>query len=239
MDWRATGILLSVRRHGENAVIIETLTAEHGRHAGLVRGGAGRKLASTLQPGNLLSLRWRARLSEHLGSFETELVHAYATVAMADREALATLESMRALACSLLPERDPVPNFFEATQELLDHLEDPAGRRRAYALWEIRLLSELGFGLDLLRCAATGETADLHYVSPKSGRAVGAGPGAEYADRLLALPSFLADHSVQPDRLGFYQALTMTGHFLERWAGQPLGMREMPPARKRLAALVA
>lgn len=239
MEWRATGILLSVRRHGETSAIIETLTAEHGRHAGLVRGGAGRKLAATLQPGNRLSLRWRARLSEHLGSFEAELAHSYAAEAMAEREALATLDSMRALACALLPEREPSAVMYRAVEAVLDKLGDEAERRRSYALWEILLLSELGFGLDLARCAATGANNDLRFVSPKSGRAVGEIAGEAYADRLLPLPPFLTGETPEPDRKGFHDALIMTGHFLERWAGQPLGMRTMPPARDRLVALVA
>jgi len=236
MEWRANGILLSVRRHGENAAIIEALTAEHGRHAGLVRGGAGRKLAATLQPGNYLSLRWRARLAENLGTFETELIHSYASDAMADREALATLESMRAVASVLLPERSET-SLFDLTKLLLDVLADASARRIAYSQWEVALLAELGFGLDLRKCAAAGVTDDLCYVSPKSGCAVSRGAGEAYADRLLPLPVFLSTGSNQVDPSAFAQALTMTGYFLEHWAGQPLGLKSLPPARERLLSL--
>lgn len=236
MEWRANGILLAVRRHGENSVIIETLTAEHGRHAGLVHGGAGRKLAATLQPGNHLALRWRARLSESLGTFETELVHSYASEAMADREALATMDSMRAIACTLLPERAET-SLYALTVLLLDLLPEARARRVAYAQWEVALLAELGLALDLRSCAASGATEDLCYVSPRSGRAVSREAGAAYADKLLPLPGFLSRGGSAADRPEFADALIMTGHFLEHWAGQPLGLKNLPPARQRLAAL--
>jgi len=238
MEWRANGILLSVRRHGENGAIIEVLTEDHGRHAGLVRGGAGRKMASTLQPGNLLALRWRARLADNLGTFEAELIHGYASEAMADREALATLEAMRAVACALLPER-ATTSLFEITKLVLDLLGTAEARRVAYAQWEVALLAELGFGLDFKSCAATGKTDDLCYVSPKSGRAVGREAGAEYVERLLPLPLFLSTGGSRIDRPDFASALMLTGYFLERWAGNAVGLRALPPARERLAALAA
>ena len=236
MEWSANGILLSVRRHGENAVIIETLTAEQGRHSGLVHGGAGRKLAATLQPGNHLALRWRARLAENLGTFEAELIHSYASEAMADREALATVESMRAVACTLLPERAET-SLYPLTMLVLNLLAEPKARRVAYAQWEVALLAELGLALDLRRCAASGSVEDLCYVSPRSGRAVSREAGAAYADKLLPLPGFLAHGGSTAERPDFADALAMTGHFLEYWAGQPLGLKSLPPARLRLLAL--
>ena len=138
MEWRANGILLSVRRHGENGAIIEVLTEDQGRHAGLVRGGAGRKMASILQPGNLLALRWRARLADNLGTFEAELIHGYASEAMADREALATLEAMRATACSLLPER-AATSLFDLTKLVLNLLGNAEARRVAVSYTHLTL----------------------------------------------------------------------------------------------------
>jgi len=237
MEWRANGILLSVRRHGENAAIIETLTAEHGRYSGLVHGGAGRKLAATLQPGNHLALRWRARLAENLGTFEAELIHSYASEAMADREALATMDSMRAVACTLLPERAET-SLYDLTKLVLDVLAEAGARRVAYAQWEVALLAELGLALDLRSCAATGATDGLYYVSPRSGRAVSKDAGAAYADKLLPLPDFLSGGGSFADRAQLSDALHMTGYFLERWAGDPLGLKGLPPARMRLAALL-
>ncbi len=235
MEWRANGILLSVRRHGENGAIIETLTEAQGRHAGLVRGGAGRKLSATLQPGNLLALRWRARLAENLGTFETELIHGYASEAMANREALATLEAMRAVACTLLPERGTTP-LFDLTKLVLDLISNAGARRVAYAQWEVALLAELGFGLDFETCAATGSTENLCYVSPRSGRAVSQGAGSAYAERLLPLPAFLREGGTRIDLVEFAKALTLTGHFLKHWAGSAVGLNGLPPARERLAA---
>lgn len=236
MEWRAHGILLSVRRHGENAVIIDTLTAEHGRHSGLVRGGAGRKLAATLQPGNHLALHWRSRLADNLGTFDAELIHSFAAEAMADREALATLESLRALTSAFLPERAET-TLYDLTILVLHLLSDAPARRVAYAHWEVALLAELGFGLSLKNCAVTSETEGLSYVSPRSGRAVGRAAGAAYADRLLPLPAFLYEGGSQACERDFLQALTMTGYFLDRWARESLDFKALPPARMRLAAL--
>ena len=239
MEWRAEGILLSVRKHGESAAIIETLTAEHGRHAGLVHGGAGRRYAPTLQPGNQLSLTWRGRLPENLGTFATaELVRSRAAAALGDREALATLDSARALLTTLLPERAAMPDLYAGTLALFDALDEPDARRLGYAKWELLLLSELGLALDLRRCAVTGVREGLAYVSPKSGRAVTAETGADYADRLLPLPAFLTTDGVIPDRAALADALTMTGWFLETWAIQNGLDRPLPAARDRLVELL-
>lgn len=239
MEWRAEGILLSVRKHGESAAIIETLTAEHGRHAGLVHGGAGRRHAATLQPGNQISMTWRGRLPENLGTFSTvELVRSRAATALGDREALAMLDSARALLLTLLPERAAMAELYEGTRALLDALDDVEARRLAYARWEVMLLAELGFALDLDRCAVTGSRAGLAWVSPRSGRAVTGETGAGYADRLLPLPAFLTTRGIAPDRAALADALTMTGYFLETWAIQNSHDHPVPPARERLLALL-
>ncbi len=239
MEWRAEGILLSVRKHGENAAIIETLTAEQGRHAGLVHGGASRRFTAALQPGNQLLLAWRGRMAENLGTYTTaELVRSRAAMALADREALAILDSTRALLTTLLPERAAMPDLYAGTLALLDALGEPDARRLAYARWEVMLLSELGLALDLNRCAVTGSREGLAWVSPKSGRAVTAETGADYADRLLPLPAFLTASKVAPDRAALADALTMTGYFLETWAIQNDLDRPLPPARERLHALL-
>lgn len=238
MDWRDEGILLAVRPHGESAAIIETLTRTHGRHAGLVHGGQGSRLAPVLQPGAQLDLKWRARLSEHLGHFTVEPVRARAAAIMGDRAALAALNAAAALLVAFLPEREPNPDLYAETLALADALaardwDWPA----AYARWELGLLAALGFGLDLARCAATGATADLAYVSPRSGRAVSRQAGAAWADRMLPLPAFLADEA--PPTIGAVrEALGLSGFFLERWAC-PAFEREGPPeARARLLRLL-
>jgi DNA repair protein RecO (recombination protein O) len=212
MEWTDNGIVLSARRHGESGSILDVLTRAHGRHAGLVRGSKNRAL---LQAGNGLMVHWRARLEDHLGSFTLELAQARAGALMEGRDALMGLNAFSAVAGAALPERLAYPAVFDAAEILLGAMmqSDFGHWGPLYVRWEAGLLEALGFGLDLSQCAATGQTDDLIYVSPKSGRAVSRGPGADYAQRLLALPGFL---------LGG----------LERPNG-----RELPPARLRLESL--
>jgi DNA repair protein RecO (recombination protein O) len=233
MDWRDEGILLTVRPHGETSAIIETLTREHGRHAGLVRGGKRAAQSPTMQPGTQLALEWRARLSEHLGHFQIEPVRSRAAAIMSDRVALAGLNAMGALLVTLLPEREPNPAVYDATIDLADALAENAWDWPArYARWEIGLLTALGFGLDLTRCARTGTTEDLAYVSPRSGRAVSREAGGAWADRLLPLPG-RGRVSIGAVR----EAMRMTGFFLEHWACPAFERQGLPEARARLARL--
>jgi len=239
MDWSDHGIVLGARRHGETSVIAELLTRDHGRHLGLVRGGVGRRLRGVLQPGNEVAARWRARLSEHLGSFTIELEASRAAVLMAAPGPLAALNAACALASLAMPEREPHEAMFEATRELLDALEASEGAAArwgpAYVRWELRLLSEMGFGLDLSACAVTGQTDGLAYVSPRTGRAVCAQAAGPYVDRLLPLPAFLWDAGAPPPTPADIAAgLALTGHFLAHHLLSPHG-KALPPARLRLA----
>lgn len=235
MEWTDAGIVLSARPHGESGTILDVLTREHGRHAGLVRGSRNRAL---LQPGNGLAIHWRARLPEHLGSFTLELAQARAGALMESRQTLAGLNAFAAIAGAALPERMPYPAVFEAAGILLDAMmdQDFSHWGPLYVRWEAGLLEALGFGLDLSQCAATGSTADLVYVSPRTGRAVSREAGAEYAGRLLALPGFLQATTVMPDRAATRAGLALTGYFLAERIFKPNG-RELPPARLRLDAL--
>jgi DNA repair protein RecO (recombination protein O) len=238
MDWRDEGILLAVRPHGEASTIIECLTREHGRHAGLVQGGQGATLSPALQPGAQLLLDWRARLAEHLGHYRVELLRSRAAPIMADRAGLAALNAVGALLVTLLPEREPNPEIYEATLVLADALAAAEWDWPArYARWEVTLLAALGFGLDLTRCAATGRTEELIYVSPRSGRAVSRGAGGAWADRLLPLPGFLAGRT-EPTMGAVREALRMTGFFLESWACPAFEVKSVPEARARLARLL-
>jgi len=238
MDWRDEGILLTVRPHGETSAIIETLTREHGRHAGLVQGGKRAAMAPALQPGTQLSLEWRARLSEHLGHFRIEPLRSRAAQIMEDRAALAGLNAMGALLVAFLPEREPNPEVYAATVDLADALAAAEGDWPArYAFWELGLLRALGFGLDLGSCAATGATEDLVYVSPRTGRAVSRLAGAAWADRMLPLPGFLTGRG-QPNIGAVREALRMSGHFLEHWACPALERQGLPEARGRLLRLL-
>ncbi|HTO41400.1 MAG TPA: DNA repair protein RecO [Rhizomicrobium sp.] len=239
MEWTDDAIVLSVRAHGETSAIVEALTRHHGRHLGLVRGGGSRKAKPVLQPGNSVQLHWRARLADHLGNYAVEPVRARAGEMLEDRERLIGLNAFTAIARAGLPERETHANVHEAAEILLDAMLTQEFLHWAplFVRWEAGLLEALGFGLDLSRCAATGSTDDLIYVSPKSGRAVSRVGGADYKDRLLPLPGFLlASQNAQVSRAEVAQGLALTAYFLLERVLQPNG-RDLPPARQRLAEL--
>jgi len=226
MDWTDEGIVLAARRHGESALVLSLLTHAHGRHAGLVRGGAGRRGRALYEPGNRLNATWKARLPEHLGSFACELVAADAAAVLEDAGRLAALAAACALAEAALPEREPHPSAYEGLAGLI-HALSGADYAAAYVRWELALLSELGFGLDLARCAVSGSNDTLSYVSPKSGRAVSLAAAEPYRDRLLRLPRFLIEE-VEAGQAELLDGLRLTGHFLaahvfaQRTGGVPL-----------------
>jgi DNA repair protein RecO (recombination protein O) len=235
MDWTDQGIVLNRRRHGESAAVVTLLTREHGRHAGLVRGGSGKRAGSLYQPGNLLAAQWRARLAEHLGTLTAELVSGFASHVLDDPLRLAGLTSACAVLETALPERESHPALFDATLELLrtlDTTEDRLIWAATYVRWEAGCLAEFGFGLDLDACAATGQTEDLAYISPRTGRAVSGEAGAPYADRLFALPGFLRPIGSTLDPAAIVEGLRITGHFLERHVLAPHD-RHLPAARTR------
>lgn len=232
MEWRDQGILLGVRRHGESAAILDVLTETRGRHAGLVRGGASRRMAPVLQPGAQLDLEWRARLEDHLGTFRVEPVRSRAA-SMGERLALAGLNAVCALLLFALPEREAHPVLYHRTLVLLDLLDRPDIWPLAYLNWEMVLLEELGFGLDLRSCAVMGEQAnDLSYISPRTGRAVSRAGAGAWADRLLPLPPCLLGEGPAPDA-EIVQGLEVTGHFLRDHLAPHLGDRPLPDARAR------
>ncbi|MFU8897276.1 DNA replication and repair protein RecO [Roseinatronobacter thiooxidans] len=233
MEWRDEGILLAMRPHGEATAIIEVFSAVHGRHAGVVHGGASRKMAPILQPGAQLDLAWRARLEEHMGSFTVELIRARAALVLSDRLALAGLSAICALCRYALPERQASATLYAATVALMDRLGQP-GWLRDYALWELTLLEETGFGLDLQQCAVTGTNDGLAYVSPRTGRAVTASAAGEFAPRLLPLPAGLVSDAVL-DATSVRQALHLSGYFLHHWLADAMG-RPLPEARARLVS---
>jgi DNA repair protein RecO (recombination protein O) len=225
MEWTDEGIVLGVRRHGESSAIVELLTRSHGRHLGLVRGGAGRRMRPLLQPGNSVTAVWRARLDEHLGYYVIEGTRLRAANLFASPHAVYGVTHLASVA-RLLPERDPHEDIYEMVDHMLDHF-DEAGEAAAHLIrFELAMLAELGFGLDLETCAATGATADLIYVSPKSGGAVSRSAGAPFHDRLLRLPAFLrqseagaAYWSEEDLKDGF----ALTGRFLLRHVLEPRG----------------
>ena len=235
MDWRDHGILLTVRRHGESAAIIDVFTEGHGRHAGVVRGGAGRRMAPILQPGAQLDVSWRARLEDHIGSYTVEPQRSRAAAAMSGRLALAGLNAVTGLLAFCLPERQPHAALYGRTERLLDLLGEDEIWPLAYLRWELALLDEMGFGLDLATCAVTGSSDDLAYVSPRTGRAVSRAGAGEWADRLLPLPPCLRGLGEAPDA-EVAQGLAVTGHFLDRHLAPELGDKPLPDARARFIA---
>ncbi|MEZ5798947.1 MAG: DNA repair protein RecO [Paracoccaceae bacterium] len=236
MDWRDEGVILSMRPHGESAAIIEVFTRGHGRHAGVVRGGASRRMAPHLQPGTQVAAVWTARLSEHIGAFAVEPQRSRAHL-MGDRLALAGLSAVCALLAVSLAEREPHEALWRDTLTLLDRLEGP-GWPAAYLHWEMRLLEDLGFGLNLSACAVTGDRDGLAYVSPRTGRAVSRRGAGDWADRLLPLPEgMLGQGPLSAAEL--QQGLAITGHFLGRELAEGLRGRPLPEARGRLLDLLA
>ncbi|MGD9862824.1 MAG: DNA repair protein RecO [Pseudodonghicola sp.] len=236
MEWRDHGILLTMRRHGESAAIIDVFSESHGRHAGVVRGGASRKQAPLLQPGAQLDLHWQARLEEHIGSYRAEPLRSRAAAALSGRLALAGLNAVTALLAFCLPERQPHPALYRRSERLLDLLGQDEIWPLAYLDWELALLEELGFGLDLSACAATGVNDELIYVSPRSGRAVSRHGAGEWADRMLPLPPCLRGEGPAPDA-EVAQGLRTTGYFLEHRLAPALGHRPLPEARARFVEI--
>lgn len=236
MEWRAEGTLLAVRQHGESAAIIEVLTEAHGRHLGVVPGGAGRRLTPVLQPGADLDCTWRARLETQLGTFTVEPLKNRAAALMSEPTELAALATVCALLSVALPERAPYPALCRASRTLLDLIGSAPDWPAAYLRWELGLLEQMGYGLDLTSCAVTGARTGLVHVSPRTGRAVSAAGAGHWADRLLPLPACLTG-AAPAEGDGLLAALAVTGHFLDRHLVP--GDRGLPPARARLLARLA
>ena len=237
MEWQDQGILLSVRRHGEGAAIIDVFTELHGRHSGLVRGGGSRKAAALLQPGNQLSLSWRARLENQLGSFSVELKQARSAMLLSTRQKLYGFNALSAMLNKYLPEREPNHGLYCACLDLLEHIQNTETWQHRYGFFELKMLETMGYGLDLSRCAVTGQAHDLMYVSPKSGRAVSREAAIGWEDKLLILPAFLLPSSAGDiSTADIRAALRLSGHFFEKFV--PVHPPELPKARSRFFDMV-
>ncbi|GLQ06438.1 DNA repair protein RecO [Sneathiella chinensis] len=218
MQWNDEGLVLSARKYGENSVILHALTREHGRYAGMVRGGTGKRLRGILQPGNEVGLGWNSRLADQLGTFSVEARRSLATLLFDRPLNLLACGSVTALLEIVLPEREPHPPLFEATRYLLEQLSGDLDIWGPLLVrWELGLLRELGYGLDLGRCAATGSTEDLVFVSPKSGRAVSRAAGEIYKQRLLPLPGFLSPEGGEAESADLVAGLTLSGYFIQKF----------------------
>jgi len=231
VSWEDEGIVMAVRRFGEHDAIVSLLTASQGRHVGLVKGGLGRKLRGALQPGNLVKAGWRARLDEQLGTYTLECIHSYSALALSNAEQLSGLSALCAMVEVTLPEREPHTEVHERTLHLVSNLGEDHWAAE-YARWELTLLADMGYGLDLTSCAATGVTEELVYVSPKSGRAVSRAAGGPYVNKLLPLPVFLKREEVVPTSKEIGESLALTGHFFESRVFGPQN-RRLPASRTR------
>jgi DNA repair protein RecO (recombination protein O) len=229
MEWRDEGIILGTRRHGETSAILEVMTRDHGRHLGLVRGGRSRRMQPVLQAGNRVELTWRARLDEHLGTFQVEPVELHAAGLFDSACAVYGLQLLAAH-LRLLPERDPHRRLYETLALILGHLAEPLPAAELLVRFELMLLDDLGFGLDLDECAATGSRENLVYVSPKSGRAVSGEAGEPWRDKMLPLPAFLTGAGKRGDHAAVEDAFRLTAFFFARHVYEPRAVAE-PDAR--------
>lgn len=229
MDWSGQGYILSVRKHGENSAIIDVFTREHGRHAGLVKGGTSRRMRPVLQPGNQVVVDWRGRLENHLGYYQVEALDSRAAELMENRLSLAGLNALCTMTRELLPEREAFSSLYDVFSIIVSQLDNADIWPALYIRWEAGLLSALGYGLDLTECAATGTTENLTHVSPRSGRAVCEAAAKPYADRMLKLPGFMkGEKTVSPDDIA--QGLRLTAYFLETRVQWEIN-RTLPEAR--------
>ncbi len=237
MEWTDQGLVIAVQKHGEGSAILELITRDHGRHKGLLRGASSARNRGAIQQGNRVEARWRGRLSEHLGAFNLELERAHAAAIMQRSDALLALSSLCAIAAIALPEREPHAGIFEATCRVVELFEEDQANlaivAQALAQWELGLLGALGYALDLSCCAVTGETENLIFVSPRSGRAVSKVGAGDFATRLLPLPGFMVNAEKTPiDKTDLLNGLELTGFFLERHIFHP-NSKHLPPARQR------
>ena len=232
MQWQSEGYILNVRKHGESAAIADILTPDKGRYAGLVHGGAGRRMRPILQPGNKVRVTWKARLADQLGTFSLEPLQARAAQLMEERLSLTGLSALCAMCCVALPERDERKDVYDAFEVVINNLDDPAIWPVLYVKWEAGLLAALGYGLDLSSCAASGRNDNLTHLSPRSGRAVSASEAQPYLDKLFVLPPFMMGQShVGIDDVE--NGLKITGHFIESRVLWPVN-RTLPEARSRM-----
>jgi len=236
MQWVDEGIVLGVKRHGEGSAIVELMTRAHGRHLGLVRGGTGSRLRPILQPGNSVAATWRARLDEHLGNYTVEGTRLRAAAFLGAAHAVYGVTHLAGLT-RLLPERDPHADVYTVLEGILEHLDEPERAGVLVVRFELMMLAELGFGLDLAQCVVTGGTDDLIYVSPKSGRAVSRAAGEAWQDKLLRLPRFLIGDEEKPPATDIADGFEITGFFLARHLFDPRGLM-MPDARRQFIAAI-
>jgi DNA repair protein RecO (recombination protein O) len=210
-------IVCALRGHGEHGAVVRLMTPEHGLQAAYVRGARGRRMRPVLIAGNAVEARLAARTDTQLPQATVELVHSRGPL-LSEPLPAAAIDWATVLTATALPEGQPYPHLYEALEGLLDAIEaapSAGGWGAALVRYELLLLAELGFGLDLERCAVSGSNDNLVAVSPKSGRAVSAPEAEPYAGKLLPLPTFVREGGAAT-WTEIAQGLDLTGHFLMR-----------------------
>jgi len=231
MEWRDKGILLATRPFGETSLIIDVFTPDHGKSSGVVRGGQSKKLKPILQIGAQIDLTWRARLEEHLGSFQVELIRSRTANVMNDGLLLAGMLSSATLINRFFPTGQVYKEFYESSENLFDLLQFPDIWILGYFKWELEFLETLGFGLDLKKCAVTGSTEGLKFISPKSGRAVSKSAAGDWSSKLLPFP--IAASGQVNSLEDILDGLKVSQFFLEKKVLTAFGMEHLPSARSR------
>ncbi len=234
MRWESEGIVLGFNLHNEKSYILEVLTKEYGRHKGLIRGIHSKNLRSIIEPGNEVKALWSGRLETHLGNFTIEPIKSWSSLILSKKDKLTALSSLCSLISLTMAEKQPNELIYYNSKEMIKKISsDEDNWIREYINWELGLLSEIGYGIDLSKCAVTSKKDELVYVSPSSGRAVTLEGAGSYKDRLLKLPNFIVSHEYEYDNNDIMNGLELTEYFLRKRFFEPNNLN-FPQSRNRL-----
>jgi DNA repair protein RecO (recombination protein O) len=237
MSWESNGLILNFSKYNEKSYILEIFTEEHGKHKGIIRGLHSKNKRSIIEPGNEVFATWSGRLETHLGNYNVEPIKLWSSHVLQFKDKLSAISSICSLISLTMAERQPNPIIYFSSKKLIEIV---ASKRedwiREYVFWEMQLLSEIGYGLDLERCAVTSKSSDLVYVSPSSGRAVTNEGAGDFRNKLLPLPKFMTDFKANYDNDDIYNALNLTEFFFKKRFFLPNNLN-FPQSRNRLKEL--
>ena len=237
MRWESNGLILNFSKYNEKSYILEIFTEEHGKHKGIIRGLHSKNKRSIIEPGNEVFATWSGRLETHLGNYNVEPIKLWSSHVLQFKDKLSAISSICSLISLTMAERQPNPIIYFSSKELIEIV---ASKRedwiKEYVFWEMQLLSEIGYGLDLERCAVTSKSSDLVYVSPSSGRAVTNEGAGDFRNKLLPLPKFMTDFKANYDNDDIYNALNLTEFFFKKRFFLPNNLN-FPQSRNRLKEL--
>lgn len=237
MRWSSEGFVLSLKPHNEKSYILEVLTREHGKHKGLIRGVHSKNIRSIIEPGNEITAHWSGRLETHLGNYSVEGIKSWSSLILSERERLCALTSACSLITTTIAEKQPNENIYSGLKFLIQILTSNNNEWiKDYIIWELNLLTEIGYGLDLSKCAVTNEKNNLVYVSPSTGSAVTEAGAGTYKNKLLRLPKFLIDSKISISKEDIDDGLKLSEFFLKKWFFQPNNLN-FPESRNRLKSM--